>query len=108
MMLPRTIHIRLLVALFVVFISAFTLNSVPASAQVACGNGDDPRTGDRRERCLAAGSDDYASKSRASGTQMSVVSDERGEYRVTPLPIGIYTVDYELSGFQTLRLSESA
>ena len=38
--------------------------------------------------------------------QMSVVSDERGEYRVTPLPIGIYTIDYELSGFQTLRLSE--
>ena len=37
---------------------------------------------------------------------MSTVTDERGEYRLTPLPIGTYTVDYELSGFQTLRLSD--
>ena len=26
-----------------------------------------------------------------------------GEYRLTPLPIGTYTVEYTLSGFQTLR-----
>jgi carboxypeptidase family protein/TonB-dependent receptor-like protein len=31
------------------------------------------------------------------------VSDERGEYRVTPLPIGTYAVEYTLSGFQTVR-----
>lgn len=31
------------------------------------------------------------------------VSDERGEYRLTPLPIGAYEVVYELTGFQTLR-----
>ena len=31
------------------------------------------------------------------------VSDERGEYRLTPLPIGTYTVAYELTGFQTSR-----
>jgi Carboxypeptidase regulatory-like domain/TonB dependent receptor-like, beta-barrel len=37
---------------------------------------------------------------------MSTTTDERGEYRLTPLPIGIYTVEYELSGFQTLRLNE--
>jgi hypothetical protein len=37
---------------------------------------------------------------------MSAVTDERGEYRLTPLPIGTYIVEYELSGFQTLRLSE--
>ena len=37
---------------------------------------------------------------------MSTATDERGEYRLTPLPIGIYTVEYELSGFQMLRLSE--
>ena len=37
---------------------------------------------------------------------MSAVTDDRGEYRLTPLPIGIYSVEYELSGFQTLRLSE--
>jgi hypothetical protein len=31
------------------------------------------------------------------------VSDERGEYRLTPLPIGTYTIEYTLSGFQTVR-----
>jgi hypothetical protein len=36
--------------------------------------------------------------------QITTVTDERGEYRITPLPIGTYTVVYELSGFQTLRL----
>jgi hypothetical protein len=38
--------------------------------------------------------------------EMTTITDERGEYRILPLPIGIYTVQYELSGFQTLRLSE--
>jgi hypothetical protein len=37
---------------------------------------------------------------------MSTVTDERGEYRLTPLPIGTYVVEYELSGFQTLRLND--
>ena len=37
-----------------------------------------------------------------TGSQSSV-SDERGEYRITPLPIGTYSVVYELSGFQTHR-----
>ena len=31
------------------------------------------------------------------------VTDERGEYRLTPLPIGIYAVTYELAGFQNSR-----
>src|SRR5437879_13279407 len=31
------------------------------------------------------------------------VSDQRGEYRLTPLPIGTYTVEYTLPGFQTVR-----
>ena len=33
----------------------------------------------------------------------SAVTDERGEYRITPLPIGTYAVTYELSGFQSFR-----
>jgi len=36
--------------------------------------------------------------------QMTTVTDERGEYRLTPLPIGTYTLQFELSGFQTVRL----
>ena len=31
------------------------------------------------------------------------VTDERGEYRLTPLPIGTFSVVYTLSGFQTVR-----
>ncbi|MGH9195787.1 MAG: carboxypeptidase-like regulatory domain-containing protein, partial [Acidimicrobiia bacterium] len=31
------------------------------------------------------------------------VSDERGEYRLSPLPIGTYSVLFELSGFQSVR-----
>ena len=38
--------------------------------------------------------------------EVSTVTDERGEYRITPLPIGIYTVEFSLSGFQTLRLPD--
>jgi hypothetical protein len=35
--------------------------------------------------------------------RVTSVADSQGEYRLTPLPIGIYTVEYVLSGFQTVR-----
>ena len=35
-----------------------------------------------------------------------VVTDATGEYRVTPLPIGVYTVAYNLTGFQSIRREE--
>lgn len=35
--------------------------------------------------------------------EVTAVTDGRGEYRITPVPIGTYEVSYELSGFQTLR-----
>src|SRR5215212_4603763 len=31
------------------------------------------------------------------------VSDEKGEYRLSPLPIGTYNVEYALSGFQGVK-----
>lgn len=34
---------------------------------------------------------------------VSAVTAADGEYRVTPLPIGIYQVEYTLQGFQTVR-----
>ena len=37
---------------------------------------------------------------------VAAVTNERGEYRLTPLPIGLYSVTYELQGFQTLRREE--
>jgi hypothetical protein len=35
--------------------------------------------------------------------QITVMTNERGEYRLAPLPIGTYTVKYELQGFQTVQ-----
>jgi hypothetical protein len=35
--------------------------------------------------------------------QIDTVTNERGEYRLSPLPIGTYSVTYELPGFQTVR-----
>jgi hypothetical protein len=34
---------------------------------------------------------------------ITTVTNEQGEYRLTPLPIGSYSVEYTLSGFQTIR-----
>jgi len=35
--------------------------------------------------------------------QLTGVTDERGNYRIAPLPIGTYDVTYTLPGFQTVR-----
>ena len=35
--------------------------------------------------------------------QVDTVTNERGEYRLSPLPIGTYNLTYELPGFQTVR-----
>jgi hypothetical protein len=35
--------------------------------------------------------------------QVMVVTDAQGQYRITPLPVGTYTVTYEVAGFQTVR-----
>src|SRR4051794_38877864 len=35
--------------------------------------------------------------------QVTAVTNERGEYRMVPLPIGTYMVNYTLAGFQTIR-----
>ena len=35
--------------------------------------------------------------------QVLAVTDENGQYKLSPLPVGTYTVTYELSGFQTLK-----
>jgi hypothetical protein len=35
--------------------------------------------------------------------EVSAVTDGRGEYRLTTLPIGTYAVSYDLSGFQAIR-----
>jgi Carboxypeptidase regulatory-like domain len=35
--------------------------------------------------------------------QMVDTTNARGEYRVIPLPIGVYSAEFSLSGFQTLR-----
>jgi hypothetical protein len=35
--------------------------------------------------------------------QVTAVTNERGEYRLSPLPIGTYSLSYELPGFQSVR-----
>jgi hypothetical protein len=35
--------------------------------------------------------------------QMITVTNQQGEYRLAPLPIGTYSVEYSLSGFQVVR-----
>ena len=35
--------------------------------------------------------------------QVTVVTDAQGQYRITPLPVGNFTVTYELAGFQTIK-----
>ena len=40
--------------------------------------------------------------------QVETVTNERGEYGLGPLPIGTYTVTYELQGFQTVIRSDRA
>ena len=34
---------------------------------------------------------------------VTTVTDARGEYRLTPLPIGTFAVEFTLSGFQSVR-----
>src|SRR5919205_1243867 len=38
--------------------------------------------------------------------EITTVTDQNGEYRITQLPIGTYSVEYTLSGFQTLKLED--
>ena len=35
--------------------------------------------------------------------QIEAVTNERGEYRLSPLPPGVFTITFELSGFQTVK-----
>src|SRR3954471_14019899 len=37
---------------------------------------------------------------------ITVVTDEHGEYRITPVPVGTYSVAYALSGFTTTRRAD--
>src|SRR5215216_6215255 len=38
--------------------------------------------------------------------QVESVTNDRGEYRLTPLPLGTYTVEYRLEGFQSIRRAD--
>lgn len=38
--------------------------------------------------------------------QVENVTNERGEYRLSPLPLGTYSVEYTLAGFQSIRRTD--
>src|SRR5262249_23732375 len=36
-------------------------------------------------------------------SELSATTDERGEYRLSPLPVGVYSVEYSLAGFTAVK-----
>ena len=106
MRLPRTIHIRRCWWSLLLSSRCTLVSAVPASAQVAAATATIHGQVTDESGASLPGVTITLRSPALQVPQMSVVNDERGEYRVTPLPIGMYTIDYELSGFQTLRLSE--
>jgi len=53
------------------------------------------------ERRRSAGVTVTATSTALQVKEVSVVSNERGEYRISPLPIGTYTVTYTLVGLSS-------
>ena len=63
-------------------------------------------TGDRETAPILPGVTVSATSPALQVPQVTAVTDARGEYRLTPLPIGTYAVTYELSGFVSNRREE--
>ncbi len=93
---------RLMIGLFM-FLSLLALN-VPATAGQGAGNpaGISGVVTDNTGAVLP-GVTVTATSPALQVPSVTSVSDERGEYRLSPLPIGVYTVLFELPGFQNVR-----
>jgi hypothetical protein len=85
------------------FVVSFSLAT--ASASTAAGQQDAGITGQVTDESGAVmpGVTVTATSPALQVPSLVSVTDERGEYRLTPLPIGTYSVEYTLSGFQTVR-----
>jgi hypothetical protein len=55
------------------------------------------------KEAASCGRDGHGHQSALQVPQLTDVTNELGEYRLTALPLGTYTVQYELAGFGTLR-----
>ena len=77
----------------------------PLAQRATAGQGDAGIIGQMRDEsgAILPGVTVTAKSPALQVQSVSDVTDARGEYRLIPLPIGTYTVDYELSGFQTVR-----
>jgi hypothetical protein len=89
----------ILYGLAVLFVGLFLFSNV-ASAQQAAGI-----TGQVKDEsgAILPGVTVTATSPALQVPSVTDVSNAQGEYRLTPLPIGIYTVEFTLQGFQTSR-----
>jgi hypothetical protein len=98
----RIPHRRFLCLLSLVAVSLFALAS-PAAAQTASGTGSIIGQVRDESKGVLPGATVTATSPAMQLKSVTAVTDANGEYRLTPLPIGTYAVEYTLSGFQTLR-----
>ncbi len=81
------------------------LATIAGSSQVAAGQGSASIIGQVTDESGAVlpGVTVTAASPSLQLRELAVVTDERGEYRLTPLPIGTYDVNYSLDGFRSVR-----
>ncbi len=96
---PDRCHVRC--GLVVVIVSVLALASSPVAAQNATGSiigqVTDPSGG------VLPGVTVTTTSPALQVPQVTAVTNEVGEYRLAPLPIGTYEVVFEISGFQPIR-----
>ena len=95
---PRSLVVQLVCALFFV-----ALLSTPGSAAAQATNAGIVGVVTDGTSASAAGSHGHCYGAGITGSSVVTVTDEKGSYRLSPLPTGTYTVTYELAGFQTVR-----
>ncbi len=85
--------------------AACALTMVVASVSAAAGQQEAAIIGQVTDEsgALLPGVTVTASSPALQVQSLTVVTDQTGEYRVSPLPIGTYEVTYSLSGFQGVR-----
>ena len=96
---PGRCYIRC--GLVVVLVGLFTLVSSPAAAQGAGASIIGQVTD--QSGAILPGVTVTATSPALQVPQVTAVTNEVGEYRLAPLPIGVYDVAFEISGFQPIR-----
>jgi hypothetical protein len=101
-MLRRCVSVAVVVFLSAILTSAILTSPAAAQGTVATIIG---RVTDQSGAVLPGVTVTATSPALQVG-QMTAVTNEVGEYRLSPLPVGVYAVAFELSGFQSARRQE--